>query len=299
MGDVGFLGIGTMGSRMSARLLAAGHDLTVWNRTAEKTGPIGEKGAVVAATPAEAAAGRDIVFANLTDAPALHSVLTMPGGVLEADPLPRVFVDMATISPAQSAEIAGLLEPRGVGFLRAPVSGTATVAEVGKLTVMASGDKAVYDLAEPYLAAFSENRFYLGEGELSRFLKLVHQMMIAGTMQIWAEGLVMGEKAGLDWDLMLDILAGSAVGSGAVKSKIALLKARDYDHPAMSMHNIVKDLDLALMAGAEVDVDLPATKRARELYQPALEAGLEWQDYAAVVQEMEKRAGVQIKEDKP
>ena len=296
MGKVGFLGIGTMGSRMSARLLAAGHDVTVWNRTVEKTVPLREKGATVAATPAEAASGKDIVLANLTDGAALRSVLTGPRGVLEAQPLPPLFVDFATIAPGESAEIAGLLESRGVGFLRAPVSGTASVVEAGKLTVMASGDRAVYDAADPYLAVLGETRYYVGLGEQSRFLKLIHQMMIAGTMQIWAEGLVMGEKAGLDWDLMLDVLANSAVGSGVVKSKISLLKARNYGNPSMSLHNIVKDLDLALTAGAGVDVELPATKRVRELYEPALKAGLEWKDYAAVLLEMEARAGLEAKE---
>ena len=106
----------------------------------------------------------------------------------------------------------------------------------------------------------------------------------------------LGEKAGLDWDLMLDVLANSAVGSGVVKSKISLLKSRNYGNPSMSLHNIVKDLDLALTAGAEVDVELPATKRVRELYEPAMKAGLEWKDYAAVLLEMETRAGLEAKE---
>jgi 3-hydroxyisobutyrate dehydrogenase-like beta-hydroxyacid dehydrogenase len=270
--------------------------VTVWNRTVEKTVPLREKGATVAATPAEAASGKDIVLANLTDGAALRSVLTGPGGVLEAQPLPPLFVDFATIAPGESAEIASLLESRGVGFLRAPVSGTASVVEAGKLTVMASGDRAVFDAADPYLATLGETRYYVGPGEQSRFLKLIHQMMIAGTMQIWAEGLVMGEKAGLDWDLMLEVLGNSAVGSGVVKSKIPLLKARNYGNPSMSLHNIVKDLGLALTAGAEAGVELPATKRVRELYEPAMKAGLEWKDYAAILLEMETRAGLEAKE---
>ena len=295
MGKVGFLGIGTMGSRMSVRLLNAGHELTIWNRTVEKTLPVRQKGAGVAATPAEAASGKDIVFANLTDAAALETVIAGPRGVLEADSPPSIFVDMATISPAESARIAALLEPR-VGFLRAPVSGTASVAEAGKLTIITSGDWTVHQAADPFLAVLGETRYYVGPGENSRFLKLIHQMMIAATMQVWGEGLVMGEKAGLDWDVMLEVLGNSAVGSGAVRSKIPTLSARAYDNPAMSLHNIVKDLDLALAAGAAVDVELPATKFARELYERALDAGLEWKDYSAVVLEMERRAGLEPKE---
>lgn len=295
MGKVGFLGIGTMGSRMSVRLLDAGHELTIWNRTVEKTLPVHKKGAAVAATPAEAASGKDIVFANLTDATALEVVIAGPHGVLEADPLPAIFVDMATIAPAESAKIAGLLEPC-VGFLRAPVSGTAGVAEAGKLTIITSGEWAVHEAADPYLSVLGHTRYYVGPGENSRFLKLIHQMMIAATMQVWGEGLVMGEKAGLDWDMMLEVLANSAVGSGVVKGKTPTLMARSFDNPAMSLHNIVKDLDLALMAGAEVDVELPATARVRELYDRALDAGLEWKDYSAVILEMEKRAGLEPKE---
>jgi 3-hydroxyisobutyrate dehydrogenase-like beta-hydroxyacid dehydrogenase len=277
---------------MSARLLAAGHEVTVWNRTREKTIPLEAKGAAVAAAPAEAAAGKEMVFSNLTDGPALKSVLLGPGGVLEADLLPGLFVDFATIAPAESAEIAGELESRGVGFLRAPVSGTMVVAEAGKLTILASGDRAVFETVDPVLAALGEKRYYVGPGEHSRYLKLIHQMMIAANMQVWAEGLVMGEKAGLDWSLMLEVLGDSAVGSGVVKTKIPLLLDRDFDHPAMSMHNIVKDVDLALRAAEGVGVNMPATAYVRELYETSLQAGLEWKDYSAVVLELERSAGL-------
>ncbi|MFH0915504.1 MAG: NAD(P)-dependent oxidoreductase [bacterium] len=293
MKTIGFLGMGVMGSRMSARLLAAGHEVTVWNRTAEKTVPLAEKGAAVAVSPAEAAAGKDMVLSNLTDGPALKSVILGPGGVLEAVPLPGLFVDFATIAPSESAEIAAMLEPRGVDFLRAPVSGTMAVAEAGKLTIITSGDRAVFDAADPVLAVLGETRYYVGPGENSRYLKLIHQIMIAATMQVWAEGLVMGEKAGLDWEIMLEVLRNSAVGSGAVKGKIPSLAIRDYDHPAMSMHNIVKDVDLALMAADEVGVELPATRWVRELYDRGLAAGFEWKDYSAIILELEKRAGLE------
>ncbi len=141
-----------------------------------------------------------------------------------------------------------------------------------------------------------ETRYYVGLGESSRYLKLIHQMMIGANMQVWAEGLVMGEKAGLDWQIMLDVLANSAVGSGVVKGKIPSLAARMYDNPAMSLHNIVKDLDLALTAAEGVGVELPATKRVRELYEWAMEDGYEWKDYSALVLELEKRAGLEPKE---
>jgi 3-hydroxyisobutyrate dehydrogenase-like beta-hydroxyacid dehydrogenase len=203
-----------------------------------------------------------------------------------------MLIDFATISPAESAEIAAELESHGVGFLRAPVSGTMVVAEAGKLTILVSGDRALFETADPVLDVLGKKRYYLGPGEHSRYLKLIHQMMIAGTMQVWAEGLVMGEKAGLDWSLMLEVLGNSAVGSGVVKTKIPLLLDRDFDHPAMSMHNIAKDVDLALKAAQGVGVDMPATAYVRELYERSLQAGQEWKDYSAVILELEKRAGI-------
>ena len=116
-------------------------------------------------------------------------------------------------------------------------------------------------------------------------------------MQVWGEGLVMGEKAGLDWDTMLEVLGNSAVGSGVVKSKIPSLAARDYDHPGNSPHNIAKDLDLALAAGKQAGVELPATQRIRELYDRGLEAGFEWKDYSALILAMEQLAGLEPKEN--
>jgi len=293
--SIAFLGMGVMGSRMAARLIHAGYPVTVWNRTRAKATPLEQKGAAVAASPAEAVGGKDMVLANLTDGAALRSVISGPGGVLEAAHAPDLFIDFATIAPDESAEIACLLESRGIGFLRAPVSGTAAVAEAGQLTIMASGDQAVFEAAEPVLAVLSEKRYFVGPGENARYLKLIHQIMIAGTMQLWAEGLVMGEKAGLDWEMMLEVLGQSAVGSGAVRTKIPLLKDRDYNHPAMNMHNMTKDVDLALQAAGWVGVDLPATRHIRRLYELSVAAGLEWKDYSAIILDLERRAGLEAR----
>ena len=281
-----------MGSRMAARLLDAGYEVTVWNRTASKCAPLAEKGARVAATPAEAASGRDMVLANLTDVAAMRSVVLGPEGALHAEPLPKLFIDFATLAPAESAEIATAVESAGMAFLRASVSGTTAVAEIGKLVIIASGDREAFEAAGPILEVLSQTRYYVGEGEKARYLKLIHQMMIAATMQVWAEGLVMGEKAGLDWGLMLEVLASSAVGSDVVKRKAVTLAAREYA-PAMSLHNIVKDLDLALAAAAGVGVDVPATRDVRELYGWAVEAGYDRRDYSSIVLELERRAGLE------
>jgi glyoxylate/succinic semialdehyde reductase len=123
-------------------------------------------------------------------------------------------------------------------------------------------------------------------------------MMVAATVEVWAEGLVMGEKAGLDWNTMLEVLGNSAVGSQVVTGKIPSLSVRSYDKPAMTMHNIVKDLDLALSAAKGVDVRLPATECVRQLYDAAMAEGYEWKDYSSLVLHLEQTAGLEPKESR-
>ena len=267
MGKVGFLGIGTMGSRMSARLLAAGHEVTVWNRTVEKTAPLARRAPPSRPLPRKPLRAR--TSCSPTSPTARRSECHhRPGRRAGGRP---AAADLRRHGHHRSGRVGrdrGAARSRGVGFLRAPVSGTANVAEAGKLTIMTSGDKAVYDAADPYLAALGETRYYVGTGEKSRFLKLIHQMMIAATMQVWAEGLVMGEKAGLDWRPDAGGPGQQRRGFGGGQGQDPHAGQRSYDNPAMSLHNIVKDLDLALAAGGEVGVELPATKWVRELYEP-------------------------------
>ncbi|MBU2601299.1 MAG: NAD(P)-dependent oxidoreductase [Actinobacteria bacterium] len=291
MGRVGFVGIGIMGSRMAARLMDAGHDLTIYNRTASKCSPLADKGAVVAASPAEAAAGADVVFTNMADGAALRAVVLGEDGVIEADPPPKLLVDMGTVAPAESAEIAAAAAAKGIGYLRSPVSGSTVLAEAGKLTILASGDKAVYDAADPYLSVIGETRYHVGGGEDARYLKLVLNMMVSTQVQILAEGLVLGESAGLDWKGMLEVIGNSVVGSPLVKYKSGPLGDRNYA-PAFLLGLMIKDLDLALAAAAENGVELPTTKAVREFYQQAADAGHAEQDFSAVTLELERMAGI-------
>ena len=294
MGRVGFVGIGIMGSRMAARLLAAGHEVTVWNRTPEKAAKLVESGAILAASPALAAEGKDICFTNMADGAALKAVCLGPDGVLRADPLPALLVDMGTVGPAESAEIAAAADAQGLGYLRSPVSGSTVLAEAGKLTILASGEQATYDAAEPYLAELGEVRYYVGTGEAARVLKLVLNMMVSTQVQILAEGVVLGEKAGLDWDKMIEVISNSVVASPLVKYKAGPLTARNYN-PAFLLGLMIKDLDLALATAAEAGVELPTTKAVRQFYLQAAEAGLAGKDFSAVTLELERMAGLEPK----
>lgn len=298
MGKVGFLGIGKMGSRMAARLLDAGHEVTVWNRTREKTAPLAEKGAVVADTPAEAAAGKDICFTNLADGPALKAVTLGEDGILKANPLPKILVDMATVGPWESAEVAKACDEVGVGFLRSPVSGSTVLAEQGKLTIIASGDKAVYDAADPYLAALGEIRHYVGPGENARYVKLIFNLNIFAQMQILAESAVLAEKAGLDWEQVLELVTSSVAASPFLKYKIPPLQKRNYT-PAFTVNLAKKDINLAMEAARQAGVDMPVTKLVLDLEEKAAAEGWGDLDVSAVTLWYEKMAGLEPKIAEP
>jgi 3-hydroxyisobutyrate dehydrogenase-like beta-hydroxyacid dehydrogenase len=280
-----------MGSRMAARLLAAGHEVTVWNRTPEKAAKLVEDGATLALTPAAAAEGKDICFTNMADGTVLKAVTLGDDGVLAASSLPKLLVDMGTVSPGESAEIAVAAKAAGVGYLRSPVSGSTVLAEAGKLTILASGDQDVYDAADPYLAELGEVRYYVGADEAARVLKLVLNTMVSAQVQILAEGVVMGEKAGLDRDKMLEVISNSVVGSPLVKYKAGPLAARNYN-PAFLLKLMIKDLDLALAMAQEAGVTMPVTQATRDFYGKAEAAGHGGMDFSAVTLELEKMAGL-------
>jgi 3-hydroxyisobutyrate dehydrogenase-like beta-hydroxyacid dehydrogenase len=298
MGTVGFVGVGKMGSRMAGRLLDAGHDVTVWNRQdefyAENVGALEAKGAKVAATPGLAANDKDICFTNVADGPSLKSVCMEADGILRADKLPGVLIDMATVGPWESEEIAEAAKNAGVGFLRSPVSGSTSLAEAGKLTIITSGEKHDYDRADPYLAALGEVRHYVGPGENARYLKLIFNLNIFAQMQILAETAVLGEKAGLDWDSMLEMTATSVAASPFVKYKIPVLQKRDYS-PAFTLGLARKDMRLALEAARRAGVEMPVSNLVFDLEERAGADGLTNLDIAAVALWYEKQAGLEPK----
>ncbi|HEX2987682.1 MAG TPA: NAD(P)-dependent oxidoreductase [Chloroflexota bacterium] len=291
MGRVGFVGMGNMGSRMAARLVQAGHEVAVYNRTRERAVPLAAIGARIAGSPAEACAEADIAFTNVADGTALKAVCLGSSGVLSAGPAPKILVDMSTVGPVESAEVAAVADPLGVAYLRSPVSGSTVLAEAGKLTIFASGNKEAYDAAEPYLAAIGETRFYVGPGDNARYLKLVINMMVATQVEILSEAVVLGEKAGLDWAEMIEVISNSVVASPLVKYKAAPLRARNFA-PAFALGLMIKDLDLAIAAAQKKGVELPVTERVREFYSQAAEAGLADKDFLAATLLLEKRAAI-------
>lgn len=261
--QIGWIGLGKMGEPMARHLRGAGHMLSVHNRTASKADRLVAAGANLAHTAADAARGAEVVFAMLADDAALRAALLGPDGVIAAMEPGAALVEMSTVSPAISSELDAACQARGVGYLRAPVSGSVGFAEAGKLTVLASGPLAVYAAVLPLLQTFSAKQVHLGEGCEARVMKLSLNMMVGMTAAMMGEALALGQKNGLARETMLDVIGASAVASPLVGYKLAMLRSADYT-AAFEARMMAKDFDLALAAAHGSAVPLPLTALVRE-----------------------------------
>ena len=272
MQRIGWIGLGKMGEPMARHLRSAGHDLCVWNRTAAKAERLTAAGATPAASAAGAAAGASVVFAMLADDAALRAALLGPEGAVAAMTPGTVLVEMSTVSPGVSAELAEACAGQGVGYLRAPVSGSVAFAEAAKLTVLASGPAETYAATLPLLQTFSARQVHVGLGCEARVMKLALNMMVGLTAAMMGEALALGEKNGLTRELMLDVIGASAVASPLVAYKIGMLRARDYS-AAFAARMMAKDFDLALGVAHGAGVPLPLTAQVREGFSAMVAAG--------------------------
>ncbi|HSV50793.1 MAG TPA: NAD(P)-dependent oxidoreductase [Burkholderiaceae bacterium] len=285
---VHFIGIGKMGLPMALHLHAAGHAVSVFDADAQRQMLGHAQGLAVADDADQAIGASEVVFSSLSNDAAL---LNVAGRLASAAQPGTVYVDTSTVSPEASAVAAQTLGAAGVLYLRAPVSGNNRMAEAAALTVMASGPRAAYDLVEPLLALLGANRFYLGEAEEARLMKLVVNLMIAQTSAMLAEALTLGRKGGLEWQDMWRVLTASAVASPIVKAKAAQLSVRDFT-PTFTVEQMLKDLGLILGAGAANRVPLPQTALTFQLMQTAAAQGDAQDDYAAIIKAVERSAGL-------
>jgi 3-hydroxyisobutyrate dehydrogenase-like beta-hydroxyacid dehydrogenase len=291
MQRIGWIGLGKMGEPMARHLRAADHALTIWNRTTAKAERLTAAGAILAASPAAAANGAGVVFAMLADDMALRAALLGPGGAVAAMDPGAVLVEMSTVSPGVSGELAGACAARGVGYLRAPVSGSVAFAEGAKLTVLASGPADTYAAVLPLLQAFSARQVHVGQGCEARVMKLSLNMMVGLTAAMVGEALALGEKNGLSREVMLDVIGASAVASPLVSYKRAMLHTRDYA-PAFEARMMAKDFDLALGLAHGSGVPMPMTAQAREGFSAMIAAGDGEADFFKYVELTARLAGL-------
>lgn len=276
-------GVGKMGLPMARHLKAAGHDVSVDDPDAARLALAREAG-LREGTMADA----QVVLSSLPHDAALLQVAGRIAGQAQRG---AVWIDTSTVSPTASARAAAIVGDAGIDSLRCTVSGNNHMAEAARLTVMASGPRAAWELAEPLLAAFGPNRFYLGEAEQARLMKLVVNLMIAQTSAMLAEALALGRKGGLDWGAMWQVLGASAVASPIVQAKGQQLSKRDFT-PTFTVHQMVKDLDLILGAAADAHVPLAQAAITRQWMDAAIAQGFGDEDYAAIIRAVERSAGL-------
>jgi 3-hydroxyisobutyrate dehydrogenase-like beta-hydroxyacid dehydrogenase len=287
---VAFLGLGIMGHAMATNLVKAGHEVSVWNRTPGKQ----VEGARTAATPAEAAAGVEVVWLCVSDTAAVESVLFGANGVEQSLRDGMIISDSSTISPAATRKFADRVHPKGVQFVDSPMTGSKVGAEAGTLLFIVGGDEAAIEKLKPLYAAMGKKIFRMGETGKGQSAKLVMNLQIALIYEGFAEALTLAAKLGVDAETLLPLVNMSMVKSGVVEYKAPFVLRRDFsaNFPLRLMR---KDIRLALDAAKEARVKLPGLETVEEVYDMAVEDGHAELDYAATLLLLEKWAGVEVK----
>jgi 3-hydroxyisobutyrate dehydrogenase len=286
---IGWIGTGRMGFQLALRLLNAGHDVTVCNRTRAKAEPLAEKGAKIAGRPADLA-GRDIVFIMVSADDDLKTVVSGEDGLLAGAAAPKIIVDSSTVSPEVSAEVRAIAADRGTDFLAAPVSGNPKVIAAGKLTVAVSGPRAAFEQVQPLLAAFGRGVTYVGEGECARLVKIAHNVFLGVVIQSLTEITVLAERGGVNRAAFLEFLNDSVLGSAFTRYKSPALVNLDFK-PTFTTVLLRKDLQLGLSAGKEFGVPMPLTAATDMLLAEAIGAGHTAEDFATLLLEQARRSG--------
>jgi 3-hydroxyisobutyrate dehydrogenase len=288
---IAFVGLGTMGAPMAARLLAAGFDVTVHNRTREREEPLAALGASRAATPREAAAGAELLFTNVSDTADVREVLLGEDGAAAGLAAGSTVIDMSTISPSASRELAALLADRGVQMLDAPVSGGSEGAQSGTLSIMVGGDADTLQRALPALQVLGSTITHVGPAGSGQVAKAMNQVLIAGTYATLAEGIVLGLRAGLDMDATLGALAGGAARSWCLENRAPNMVADSYPLGFRTrLHR--KDLGIALETGRELGVALPVTAFVEQLETSLIAQGFGEEDVSNLARAVRQLSGL-------
>ena len=279
MAKLAFLGLGMMGTPMATRLLAAGHDLTVWNRTAEKAGPLAELGATVAPTPAHAAEGVDTAITMLTDPAALEQVVFGADGLAAALAPDQMLIDMSTVGPDAVRSVAARL-PRGVPLVDAPVRGSVPEATAGRLAIYVGADHDDFQRVEPILAPLG-TLYHVGGLAAGAATKMVVNSTLGAAMAAFGEALALGQTLGVDRAALLDVLAESPIGS-TVRAKRANVESGRYP-PNFKLSLALKDLLLVNQVADRAGRHLKLAPATRDWLERAAQAGDGDLDFSSVI----------------
>ena len=291
MANLGYIGLGAMGGRIAARLLAKGHTVTGYNRTRAKAQWLVERGLVLADSPRAVAAAADVTFVMVTDSSALESVATGPDGFIAGLGVGNVIVDMSTVSPVVSRSIASKVRETGADMVDAPVSGSVATLEQGKLSVMVGGARATFDRVKPILEDIGPTVTYVGQNGLAVSMKIAVNLSLAAQMLAFSEGVLLAEKSGIARSTAVEVLTHSAIASPMVQYRGPFV-LRMPDEAWFNVNKMQKDLLLALDMGRQLEVPLPTTAVANQWLTATRAIGLAEEDFAAVFQTLARLSGV-------
>jgi len=292
MANLGFVGLGVMGSEMVARLLSKGHTVTGYNRTRSKAEWLVKKGMKWADSPRAVAAAADVTFSMVTNSAALQAIVEGPDGMLAGLTPGKILVDISTVSPAYSRTVAAKVREKGADMVDSPVSGSVITLQEGKLSVMVGGRKETFGRVLPLLLDIGPKVTHVGDNGLALVMKIASNLSLAVQMLAFCEGVLLAEKSGIKRETAVDVLTHSAIASPMIVYRGPFVM--DLPQPAWFNVNMMqKDMLLALELGRQLDVPMPTTAVTNEFLTAARGMGLVEQDFAVVFDVLAHMSGVQ------
>ena len=291
MANVGFIGLGVMGGRMVKRLLEAGHRVTGYNRTKAKAQWLLDAGMQWVDTPRAVAESSDVILSMVTNTVALRSIAEGSDGLLAGLSIGKVYIDMSTVSPAYSQELAQQVNARGAAMLDAPVSGSVITLEQGNLSIMVGGDPQVFEKIKPILLEIGPKLTHVGRNGLAVTMKIATNLSLAVQMLAFSEGVLIAEKSGIKRETAVEVLLNSVIASPMVKYRGPFV----LDMPEEAWFNVnmmQKDMNLALELGRQLNVPLPTTAVTNEFLTAARGMGLQERDFAILFEVLAQISGV-------
>ena len=291
MANLGFVGLGVMGSEMVGRLLSKGHTVTGYNRSKGKAERLINQGMKWGSSPRAVAAAADVVFSMVTNSAALEAVVEGPDGILAGLAAGKIYVDISTVSPEYSRAVAAKVRAKGADMLDAPVSGSVITLQEGKLSVMVGGKKETFDRVQAILQDIGPKVTHVGENGLALVLKIASNLSLAVQMLAFSEGVLLAEKSGISREIAVEVLTNSAIASPMVKYRGPFV-IKLPDEAWFNVNMMQKDMLLALELGRKLDVPMPSTAVTNEFLTAARGMGLVHEDFAVVFDVLAQMAGV-------
>ncbi len=291
MANLGFVGLGVMGSEMVGRLLGKGHSVTGYNRTRAKAERLISAGMKWAGSPRGVAEASDLIFSMVTNSKALEAIVEGPEGILAGLTPGKIYADISTVSPEFSREVAAKVRAKGADMLDAPVSGSVITLQEGKLSVMVGGRKETFEKVKPVLQDIGPKVTYVGDNGLALVLKIATNLSLAVQMLAFSEGVLLAEKSGISREIAVEVLTNSAVASPMVKYRGPFVLKLP-DEAWFNVNMMQKDMLLALELGRKLDVPMPSTALSNEFLTAARGMGLAKEDFAVVFDVLAAMSGV-------